>query len=257
MNRFSNESNGHHNRPTSRIRKTLALIICLAVLLAGGKLLINQAGMNCWPDKLLTNLAKVYPFRHADTEAAPDTRNEDNDWNLILVNRWNHIPGDYQGVLVQLSNGQSVDARIYPDLQAMFNAARADGIYPVVVSGYRTAEEQQSLMDVKIAEYKEQGCSAYKAKYLAEKWVAIPGTSEHQLGIAVDINADTDKSTNDQVYQWLNSNSYKYGFILRYPSDKTKITGTIYEPWHYRYVGMEAAEEIYAQGLCLEEYLEQ
>ncbi|PKK96998.1 MAG: D-Ala-D-Ala carboxypeptidase VanY, partial [Tenericutes bacterium HGW-Tenericutes-3] len=86
---------------------------------------------------------------------------------------------------------------------------------------------------------------------------AIPGTSEHQLGIAVDINADTNKSTNDQVFQWLNKNSYKYGFILRYPSDKTRITRTIYEPWHYRYVGKEAAEEIYAQGLCLEEYLEQ
>ncbi len=250
MDRVSNERNRHRHRPASRIRKTLAIIIYLAVLLTGGNLLINQAAMN--PDKLLTNLAKVYPFGQADTKAALD-----NDWNLILVNRWNHIPGHYQGVLVQLSNGQSVDARIYPDLQAMFNAARVDGIYPMVASGYRTAEEQQSLMEEKIKEYKGQGYSASKAKKLAEKWVAIPGTSEHQLGIAVDINADIDKCTNEQIYQWLNMNSFEYGFILRYPADKSRITGTIYEPWHYRYVGKEAAEEIYANNLCLEEYLEQ
>ncbi|HBE85746.1 MAG TPA: peptidase M15, partial [Lachnoclostridium sp.] len=115
-------------------------------------------------------------------------------WSLILVNRWNAIPEDYDVDLTELSNGQTVDTRIYPSLQNMFDAARADGVYPVVVSGYRTAEKQQSLMEEKIAAYKAEGYSASKAKAEAETWVAIPGTSEHQLGIAVDINADGVKS---------------------------------------------------------------
>lgn len=87
-------------------------------------------------------------------------------------------------------------------------------------------------------------------------WVALPGTSEHQLGLAVDINADTSKCSRDDVYNWLLENSYKYGFIQRYPSGKTSITGVANEPWHYRYVGKEAAEEIHQSGLCLEEYVE-
>lgn len=184
------------------------------------------------------------PLKSADT------------WSLILVNRWNTIPDDYEVDLTQLSNGQTVDTRIYPSLQAMFDAARANGIYPFVASGYRTAEYQQSLLDEKVTEYKAQGYSAAQAQELAEESVTVPGTSEHQLGIAVDINTDTEKSTSDEVYEWLHQNSYKYGFILRYPSDKTDITGTMYEPWHYRYVGVEAATEIYTQGICLEEYLE-
>jgi len=197
------------------------------------------------PDKInIDNLWDISPTNKADT------------WSLILVNRWNTIPDDYEVDLTQLSNGQTVDTRIYPSLQAMFDAARANGIYPVVASGYRTAEYQQSLLDEKVKEYKAQGYSAAKAQELAEESVTVPGTSEHQLGIAVDINADTDKSTSDEVYEWLHKNSYKYGFILRYPPDKADITGTIYEPWHYRYVGVEAATEIYTQGICLEEYLE-
>ena len=86
---------------------------------------------------------------------------------------------------------------------------------------------------------------------MAEQWVAVPGYSEHQLGFAVDINGAT-----YDVYLWLQENSYKYGFIFRYPGNKTEITGTAEEVWHYRYVGVEAAAEIYEQGICLEEYLE-
>lgn len=104
--------------------------------------------------------------------------------------------------------------------------------------------------------YENEGKSKSEAKKLAEQWVAIPGTSEHQLGIAVDINADTTKSSSDDVYKWLEENAHTYGFIKRYPSNKTDITGVINEPWHYRYVGKEVASEIYSQGICLEEYID-
>lgn len=181
---------------------------------------------------------------------------EDNGWNLILVNRDSYIPDDYQVELTELSNGKKVDSRIYPELQEMFNDARAQGYGLFVREGYRTQEEQQQLLDEKIEAYENEGKSKSEAKKLAEQWVAIPGTSEHQLGIAVDINADTTISSSDDVYSWLAENAHKYGFIKRYPSDKTDITGVINEPWHYRYVGKEAALEIYSQGICLEEYID-
>lgn len=181
---------------------------------------------------------------------------EDNGWNLILVNRNSYIPDDYKVELTELSNGEKVDSRIYPELQEMFNDARAQGYGLFVREGYRTQEEQQQLLDEKIEAYENEGKSKSEAKKLAEQWVAIPGTSEHQLGIAVDINADTTKSSSDDVYSWLAENAHKYGFIKRYPSDKTDITGVINEPWHYRYVGTEDALEIYSQGMCLEEYID-
>ena len=176
------------------------------------------------------------------------------EWNLIVVNRWNELPEDYSVELTELSNGQKVDSRIYPYLQEMFDAARAEGIYPIVREGYRTAEEQQEILDDKIQTYIIQGYSQSRAEKTAKEWVALPGTSEHQLGIAVDINADKSKCSNEEVYAWLAENAYKYGFVLRYPPGKQKITGTSYEPWHYRYVGEEAAKEIYERGICLEEY---
>lgn len=181
---------------------------------------------------------------------------EDNGWNLILVNRDSYIPDDYQVELTELSNGKKVDSRIYPELQEMFNDARAQGYGLFLREGYRTQEEQQQLMDEKIEAYENEGKSKSEAKKLAEQWVAIPGTSEHQLGIAVDINADTTKSSSDDVYNWLAENAHTYGFIKRYPSNKTDITGVINEPWHYRYVGKEAASKIYSQGICLEEYID-
>ena len=134
----------------------------------------------------------------------------------------------------------------------MLNAAREGnwGKLPAVVSGYRTQEKQKRLYDEKIAYFKKEGYSDSEAVKQAEQWVAVPGHSEHQLGIAVDINGAT-----YDVYLWLQENSHKYGFIFRYPGSKTDITGTAEEVWHYRYVGKEAAKEIYERGVCLEEYL--
>jgi D-alanyl-D-alanine carboxypeptidase len=180
---------------------------------------------------------------------------ENNGWNLILVNSDNYIPNNYEVELTELSNGEKIDSRVYPELQEMFNAARAEGLELFVAAGYRTKEKQEQLLDEKIEAYVNEGHSKSESKKLAKQWVAVPGTSEHQIGIAVDINADTAKSSSDKVYNWLAANGYKYGFIKRYPSDKTDITGVINEPWHYRYVGREAAKEIYLQGVCLEEYI--
>ena len=188
------------------------------------------------------------------TEAPTEPEAEKPPENLTLVNRNHALPDSFSVDLVQLSNGRSVSSEIYPDLQKMFDDMRADGIYPVVSEGFRTCEEQRQMMDEKTAAYENEGYSHADAVYMAEQYVALPGTSEHELGLAVDINADEELSADWDVYQWLADNAHLYGFILRYPSDKTDITGIDYEPWHYRWVGEEAAAEIHSQGLCLEEY---
>jgi len=182
---------------------------------------------------------------------------DEEDWCLVLVNKWNPMTTDGSEIeTIKLSNGERVDKRIYERLQSMFDAARKDGVYPIVASGYRTKSEQEKLYYDKIDTYEAEGLSEAEAKEEAELWVAVPGTSEHQLGLAVDINADGIRSRGDEVYDWLSKNAYKYGFINRYPSDKTEVTGVANEPWHYRYVGVKAATEICSQGICLEEYLE-
>lgn len=182
------------------------------------------------------------------------TADESAGWNLMLVNSYNRIPTDYEAELLSLSNGEQVDARIYPELQEMFDNARAVGYELFVREGYRSGEEQQELLEDKISAYEGEGYSGRESRRLAKQWVAEPGTSEHELGLAVDINGKGQNS--DSLYQWLSENSWQYGFILRYPEDKKEITGIDYEPWHFRYVGKEAAEEIYRQGVCLEEYLD-
>lgn len=186
-------------------------------------------------------------------QQSPTSAEADSDWYLTLVNRWTPIPENYQVNLVEIAGGEQVDERIYEPLMEMLEAAKEGNLdqLPLVVSGYRTQENQQRLYDEKIAKYRGQGYSENEAKEMAEQWVAVPGYSEHQLGFAVDINGAT-----YDVYLWLQENSYKYGFIFRYPGNKTELTGTAEEVWHYRYVGVEAAAEIYEQGICLEEYLE-
>lgn len=175
---------------------------------------------------------------------------------LILVNRQNEVPPHYTVDLTLLANGESVATVIVLALQQMFDDARAQGVYPVVASGYRQAGEQQALLDEKIATYVASGYDREAAAALAETYVSPPGYSEHQLGLAVDINADPMKSTAGEVYTWLAENAHQYGFILRYPEGKEELTATHYEAWHYRYVGKTAAATIYKENLCLEEYIE-
>ena len=182
-------------------------------------------------------------------------KNSRHEWNLILVNHENRIPKSFNIDLTTLSNGEKIDSRIYKPLQRMFDDARKAGLEPIVGSGYRTAQEQQRILDDKIAAYELEGNNEETARELALKWVARPGYSEHQLGISVDINSDVRISSEEAVYRWLADNAHKYGFIHRYPENKTHITGVINEPWHYRYVGEKAATDIYKRGICLEEYL--
>lgn len=182
------------------------------------------------------------------------------DWRLTLVNPWTTVPDQYQIVIKQLQNGHAVDERCYPDLQQMMDDCRYAGLEPLICSSYRSWEAQEQLFSSQVNGYIEQGYSQQEAREEAAKIVAVPGTSEHQLGLAVDIVDVNNQNLNDsqentEVQRWLMQNSWRYGFVLRYPSNKSHITGIVYEPWHYRYVGKETAKIIYEQKICLEEYL--
>ena len=196
----------------------------------------------------------------ADAGQQTPTNATTEGWQLLLVNSKNSLPNDFTVTLKQLKDGHSVDERCFADLNNMLSDCRAAGLQPLICSSYRTQAKQQQLFDDQVRKLTKQGYSSKAATELAAQSVATPGTSEHQTGLAVDIvdahyqmldalQADT------ATQQWLMNNSWKYGFILRYPEDKTHITGIQYEPWHYRYVGKEAAKEMYEQSLCLEEYL--
>ena len=206
--------------------------------------------------------AQGQPAPPADEGAAADAASGEADGLLLLVNPWTPLPEDsVPGELVPVQNDQAVDARAYPDLQDMLGDMSQAGLSPLICSSYRSQERQQELYDNKVQRVMAEGASREAAQAEAARWVARPGTSEHQTGLAVDIVSlsnqmldETQESTPE--FQWLAENAWKYGFILRYPSDKSEKTGIAYEPWHFRFVGKEAAEEMHDLGLCLEEYLE-
>lgn len=185
---------------------------------------------------------------------------------IILVNPWNSVPYDYEPDLVRLDadfgvEGSRVDRSCYTDLIAMISDCNLNCPQVIVLSSYRTHQQQTNNYNNKVQFYVNQGYSQEEAEREAAKVIAIPGTSEHQLGLAVDIIDTRDWSLEENqadlpAQQWLMENCWRYGFILRYPKDKTHITGIIYEPWHYRYVGRAVAAELHESGLTLEEYIQ-
>lgn len=196
-----------------------------------------------------------------DIGAVPQKKINKTEWNLILVNAKCPLPADYTvPQLAFLQNGHAVDKRIYPALQEMLDAARAEGLKPLVCSSFRTWEDQEKLYDEKVRKYVNEGFSQAEAESKAAYWVARPGTSEHQTGLAVDIvdmgyQLLDEKQEHTPVQRWMIEHCAEYGFILRYPPDKSGMTDVGYEPWHYRYVGKDAAKKITEKGMCLEEYV--
>lgn len=247
--------------PAVIIGTVLILILCGRVILTGG--IGGITGQAAESQAVETAASPDTSSGQQDSRAARSHQlknAQEQEWNLLLVNPWNPIPENYEPELTYLRNGQAVDSRCYPELQQMMDDCRAAGFEPLICASYRTMEKQEALFEDKEANLIREGYPENEVEAEAAKVVAYPGTSEHQLGLALDIvdvsyqQLDTEQE-NTPVQQWLMKNSWKYGFVLRYPTDKSDITGIIYEPWHYRYVGKEAAAEMYENKLCLEEYL--
>ncbi len=182
-----------------------------------------------------------------------------SDWRLILVNRDYILPDGYKPELANaVEDGfddMYLDERVAPYYNEMYKAAYEDGIHLVPVSGYRSVERQTNNFERKINYYIDQGYSKVEATQEAATIILPPGTSEHNAGLAMDICSLEQNFEDTEEFEWLCENAADYGFILRYPEDKQDITKIIYEPWHWRYVGVEAAKEMKASGECLEEYL--
>ena len=184
-----------------------------------------------------------------------------DDWNLILVNKQHPVPEDYEYNLTYINDSQQIDKRIAGQVAKLVSAAEKSGIELMICSAYRSYDRQTTLFNNKMDKLLKSGMSYFDAYRTASYSVTIPGTSEHQLGLALDIitpgyTALDSGFADTEAGKWLKKNAPDYGFILRYPEGKEYITGIIFEPWHFRYVGVENAKYITENALVLEEYVE-
>lgn len=192
-------------------------------------------------------------------EMSEDYEFDTSDWRLVLINKQHPIPDDYSFSLGIIKDNMRCDERIISDLLTMMQAAKDDGVILKIQSPYRTDSRQEMNFNDRIKRYMNQGYSYMEAYKLTSQIITVPGASEHQVGLALDITSDSYDSLTEgfgetKAGKWLAEHSCEYGFTLRYPAGKEYITSIAYEPWHFRYVGREAATIMKDEGICLEEF---
>ncbi len=203
------------------------------------------------PDESVTDTPIVWDDYNPSEMLASDK------WMLTLINKNHPLDKSYSPTTAPVIEGSSVtaDVRVSEAYRAMYNAAAEDGIILTPYSGYCGYQRQKTIYEDKIQAFLTQGLSEEEAKANTEKRVEPAGCSENGAGLSVDVLSASTGFSETDAYKWLVENAHNYGFILRYPNDKTEITGMIYQPWHWRYVGVDAAVEMKSNNLCLEEYL--
>lgn len=237
-------------------------IVCLSLLLLlAGFLFMKFNGMDVFGIDKIPILSDVSLGSGTQELSQAEQQKTNEQWELTLVNGTHPLAQGYQPPLQEVGDGYQFDARAAQSMEDMLDATKADGLSPIICSAYRTMDKQTNLYKDEVEKWKEHGFSVKEAMFKAKREVAYPGTSEHNLGLAADIVSRgyqllDDGQAETPEAKWLKENCSKYGFILRYPPEKSDITGVIFEPWHYRYVGKEAAKKIMEQGICLEEYLD-
>ena len=188
------------------------------------------------------------------------------DWNLVLVNRENQLAEEIVMELYLTESGYQIDSRIQEPYLQLMEAGKAAGMDFTMISGYRSIEQQQTNYDVNYQNYLASGLSEEEARTKTEEYIALPNASEHITGLAVDITSTAlaNQEGNSGLFPdlenypeglWLKENAPKFGFVLRYPKEKEAITGINFEPWHFRYVGIENAMYMTENNLTLEEYI--
>ena len=264
---------------TLRMIAIQAVLVIIAVTAVGGAVLVhgefkatalkkdNPAGTSVTGsaetdrDKTTKTTEKLetsdceYSYAGFNPKILKDT----SDASKILINGSYCLPKGYSPSLAEAVTGSDImlDSRVAPYYQAMYDAALNDGIKLTPISGYRSLYQQRKDLEEKIQEYLNENEDAERkeATIEAAKDVMIPGSSEHNAGIAVDICSTAESFENTREFKWLSEHAAEYGFILRYPKDKTGITKMNYQPCHFRYVGIAAAQEMNNKNICLEEYL--
>lgn len=211
-----------------------------------------------------TSSSKTSSGNSSVVDAVATSGDSVDSWNLKLVNGKSPLPNGFtvrtEKIKAKYARdvGMLYDARAVSYLNAMCAAAEKDGVNLLVISSHRTNARQTTLYNNQVAKQRANHpeLSEDEIKKKAATISAYPGTSEHELGLAVDFNSVEESFENTTQYQWLKTHAADYGFILRYTKEKQPITGVIYEPWHYRYVGEKHAKKINQLGYCLEEYIE-
>ncbi len=194
---------------------------------------------------------------YIENEAKSQNDKKDLGWELTLANADNKIPEDYEITLENVDETRQFDSRAIEYLKAMINDMRHAGVTGVwVQSAYRSIEQQTTIYNRQIQQFRNQGKSEEEAKRLTEEVIMTPGCSDHNLGLAVDFNYAEEDFEDTNAFKWLVNNAEKYGFVMRYAKDKESITKITYEPWHWRYVGEENAKRMNELNMCLEEYVE-
>ncbi|MDL2220420.1 M15 family metallopeptidase [Eubacteriales bacterium OttesenSCG-928-N14] len=246
--------------PTRLIVMGLLVLLVIAAIVIGCILLFGGSGDTPSPTPTPEVSTPVNP---TDTTAPTPTPTipADEAWMLILANADNPLPDGFAPQTAKAQGNYLMDARAVQPMQQMIAAAKADGVTLNLTSAYRTKEYQQGLFDNKVQRLMNVGKTREQAEAEAATVVALPGTSEHQTGLAVDIITPSyttldEGFANTDAFAWLQAHAAEYGFVLRYAKEKQDITGIIYEPWHYRYVGIEHAARMNENNWCLEEYLQ-
>ena len=176
---------------------------------------------------------------------------------LTVVGPNNPVPDELTIEFTLLENSEMVDSRCAESLNAMLADCRAAGLTPQITASFRTREGQNALFNDEVRSLVQNGLAEDEARIRAAETVGAPGASEHELGLAVDIRDAADLTdAGGAAVQWLHKNAWRYGFVLRYPEGKERVTGYRYQPFHFRYVGADAAEQIAELGITLEEYME-
>ena len=257
----------------SKEKKRLIIVSILALIIGGmiGNSIGHSVDENCSEEKVAEAVAEVQQKKEEETKVLEkdiyDLKEELGEkevglpWYLVLVNSEHPMEEGYVPELMELEEGYSVDSRILDATREMLNDAKEAGMRIEICSAYRSVKRQGEVFGDSMKERVKSGLGYWEAYCETASNVAVPGTSEHALGLALDLISnqytELDEAQEDTAEaKWLKENCYKYGFILRYPPEKTNITGIIYEPWHYRYVGVEHATEIMRLGITLEEYLQ-
>lgn len=246
------------------------MLICTVIILAtvNSPEITSQTAAFTSSESISENtpqsIIESIPENISETEPAHETGEE---WAYFIVNSKYPLPADYdkQIILEKIYKDFSLDSRCAGKARELIAAAEKDGITLVVISAYRSFQKQRENFDDYIDRLIYEGYDREEAAKITASQIALPGESEHNAGVSIDvINKDwykthddiTDDFENTAEFEWLYENSWKFGFILRYHKDKSDITGFDYEPWHYRYVGEAKAKLIYDSGLTLDEYYE-
>jgi len=240
------------------IFKLLLLLIMVVMIITA--VIIHIKLQNIKQNVISSNLRFTQNMENASNETIEDVNKnieENEDWRIVLVNHENPIPENFELQLTNIDSSRQFDSRAVDELLQMIKDMKKQGAPNIwIQSAYRSKEYQDNLFNNKVKEYMNYGRTKEDAEAQASKFVNKAETSEHNIGLAVDFNYVNKEFAKTKEFKWLVENAENYGFILRYPQDKKELTGVNYEPWHWRYVGVEHAKKINELEMCLEEYVE-